>query len=383
MGGAGRKGEVREMRNGDRTGKAAVTPGIRLFLVLSSEFTQARYRMIRWIAILVLAFGRDPVSADDRLIPFDDFYISVDTNWRAAKGGEGEALQLNVQLSRHGKGTTGEAEVEISCSAFSSEARQFSAMDLETFLEACVAAKKGEYFRKEILSPTLFGTTMTRFRTDPVGNKHVVRVLRGKVEVYFTTEEGDNTREAVALAEAGRLWYQLLLRAKGKLPPQMTPEAHPPMGEGLTLMSTVGSVSVGDFAFEVGIDSWAFKKSGYRVTHALDFGNWWTQGAWVEGLPGTFAKALEAGKEGRPFKLETSSGKPGETAVYVLTHPVSGKAEVMVIRDDNSDYRSPAFGTLGEEELAEIRRLEAEAEERAKWFEDHESLFFIPPPEDP
>ena len=331
-------------------------------------------------------FSGLPGLADDRLVPFDDFYISVDTNWRAAKGGEGEALQVNVRVHRSEENPGGSVDTEVSCSAFDSEEEEFSESDLKTFFEAFAAARNGDEFRKEIVSRNVFGGAVkTRFETDLAGTKPILRVGRGKVEVYFSLEEAENTKEALTLAKAAEEWYKKLLIAKER--PEIAPAAHPPPADGMFLSSTVGRVPGGGFAFEIGVRNWGRLANDFEIEYGLgsESPGWWTAGDWVETLTSTIAEALEAGKAGRPFAHESGSGRNRkENAVFVTVDPATGKAEVMIRFGEGLLGDEPVhFGTFGETELAGLRQLEAEAEDRKKWFEEHKSLFFVPPPEDP
>ncbi len=291
---------------------------------------------------------------------------------------------MYLRLSRHGEGVPGKTDVEFFCLEFPSEEREFLAEDLETFFEACDAAERGEDFRKEILSSTLFGTTMTRFRTDPLGSKHVVRVRRGEVEVYFAAEQGENTRKAVAMAEIGRAWFNQLLNAKAL--PEARPEIRPPTGEGLSLSSIVGEVTGGAFAVEVGVHASSMQGVGYRIGYGLRGKDGWsTGGAWVEGMITTVAQAIDAGKAGKPFSHQSDSGRRGkEDTVFVTANPVTGHAEVMIKFGEGLLEDQPiAFGTFGETELSAIRKHEAAAEVRRKWFEEQKHWFLVPPPKRP
>lgn len=104
-----------------------------------------------------------------------------------------------------------------------------------------------------------------------------------------------------------------------------------------------------------------------------------------EDLIATVSQAIDAGKTGKPFTHQFDSGRHrNEEAIFTTVNPATGHAEVMIKFGEGLLSNKPAaFGTFGEKELEAIRKLEAEAEVRKKWFEDHESLFRVPPPEDP
>ena len=92
---------------------------------------------------LVLLSWLSLVTADDRLIPFDDFHLSVDTNWRAEKAGKGDALKVHVEVSRSAEDPVGSARTEVYCFGFDSDKREFSVSDLATLFESFNAAKIG------------------------------------------------------------------------------------------------------------------------------------------------------------------------------------------------------------------------------------------------
>lgn len=336
-------------------------------------------------AFLVLSPWLSLVTADNRLIPFDHFHVSVDTNWRSTKGGEGQALRVYVQVSRSDEDPEGTTKTEVRCPGFDSREQEFLESDLQILFEAFEAARKGETYQREILSWTFLREVPTRFEVATAGKKHIVRVSRGKAEVYFTLAEAERTSEALAHARAAEEWYRTLLAAT-KLP-AITEEAHPPVARAPYVSSTVGKVPGGGFAFEIGVRCWGDDVDTYQVEHSLSSEDqgWWSAGNRVEDLIATISEAIDAGKAGKTFKHQFDSGRSGKgDAIFVTVNPATGQAEVMIKFGEGLLSKRPiAFGTFGEKELKAIHQLEAEAEVRRKWFEEHESLFRVPPPRDP
>jgi len=333
---------------------------------------------------LVLLSWLSLVTADDRLIPFDDFHLSVDTNWRAEKAGKGDALKVHVEVSRSAEDPVGSARTEVYCFGFDSDKREFSVSDLATLFESFNAASEGRIYQKEILSTTFFGQANTRFEVTAVGEKPVVRVSRGEAEVSFTLAEAERTREALAHAKAAEAWYRKLLT--GTELPAITAEVHPPLAHRPYLTSTVGKVSGGGFAFEIRVSSWGDDEENYQVDRRIGGENQeWSAEDRVDHLIATISQAIDAGKAGETFNHQFYSGSNGTgDKISVTVNPATGKADITFKFGEHWPPRlSIATGTFGEKELKAIRQLEAEAETRRKWFEEHKSLFHVPPGGDP
>ena len=129
-------------------------------------------------------------GAETRLIPFDEFYLSVPVEDVTAAAGGAGGMQVAVRVSRGVQEPLGGTKVEVSCPGLSSPEQSLDAEEVAVFLEVCAAAGRGEVFRQEVRS----GIHKTVYEAALVEGAWRVRMRRGG-EVLFAPQEAARLKE--------------------------------------------------------------------------------------------------------------------------------------------------------------------------------------------
>ncbi len=310
-------------------------------------------------------------GAETRLIPFDEFFLSVPLeDVTAAAGG----IQVSVRVSRGVQEPLGSTKVEVSCPVLAFPERSLDAEEVAVFLEACAAASRGEVFRQEVRR----GINKTVYESALMEGGWRVRMRRGG-EVLFAPQEAARLKASLAQAAAAEAWYRELLTA-GTLP-EKTAAAHPPKAAGFFLISKLGGVRAEGLEYEVTLRKFPFKGAQkYSVTHGLRYfalGGSQTSmsGAWVKRLLEQVALALQA--VGRKEAFAYVSPQNGRDNKFTVTANLeTQQADVTFDAGGYTGKHSPVQGSFGVKQLAEIRAIAAQGPAREKWFAEHESWFF-------
>ena len=332
------------------------------------------------IASLLLAL---PLSAL-RLIPFDHFYVSVETNDWLNQSDEGPHLNVTIRVSRDAGDPNGSTSVEVNCYEFDADQRMLPEADLKAFLEAGDAAGNGKDFRKEVMTKTFRGERKTLYEVVSVDGKEVIRMSRGEKKVEFMPGEADRVRHALEQARSGEAWFKKLLSDE-KIP-SANPEAKPPQANGYYLSSSIGRISGRGIGYEISVFSHTFGRAPhYGIEHMLclysEDGelNGTLSGGWVARLLQKISIALDAVKAGRAYSFKSGED---EGQSYTVTANLDTKEADLVLHPDNFfNNRNAEKGHFGESQLAEIRKLIDGCDERIKWFKANEHLFFTNPVE--
>lgn len=327
-------------------------------------------------AVIMIA---NVVYCDDRLIPFDDYYISVETNdWMNRRDGM-NSLNVTVKISRSAKVSIGSTSIEVNCLEFPAGKTMFLKEDLKLFFDAGAAAVKGEKYRKETLTSTLYGDEITVFETVDSNGGKMIRVNRAGKEALFALSEIVNVKEALVQAQVGKAWFDNLLIAE-ELPKKM-PRAKPPVADSYFLISKLGEISGRGIGYRVSVFSNSVgKEQKYYLRHQLSFlnpsggGMGSSGGQWVAGLLQEVSSALEAIEKGREYSFE--SGLEKGRKYTVVANLDTAEADVILFLGDFFKKGAVVKGHYGKEDLVAIEQLIKGHEARMKWFEKHENLFF-------
>lgn len=316
-------------------------------------------------------------AAETRLIPFDEFFVSVPVEDVTAAAGGASGIQVSVRVSRGVQVPLGETKVEVSCPELSFPERSLDAEEVAVFLEACAAASRGEVFRQEVRR----GINKTAYESALMEGGWRVRMRRGG-EVLFAPQEGARLKASLAQAAAAEAWYRELLTA-GTLPVK-TAAAHPPKAAGCFLISKLGGVRAEGLEYEVTLRKLPFKGAQpYSVTHGLRFirlggGRSSTSGEWVKRLLEQVALALQAVGRKEAFAFVSPPGGR-DNHFTVKANLETQQADVTFEPGSVYGRHSPVEGSFDVKQLAEIREIAAQGEAREKWFAEHEGWFFEKP----
>lgn len=313
------------------------------------------------------------------MIPFDELYISVETNdWRNRKGEEAR-LSVAVSVSRSAEAPHGSTSVEVDCFEFESTRRMLPEADLKMFLAAGDAAQKGENFREAVMTKTFRGEKETTYEVVEVDGKKMIRVSRGEERAEFLPGEAAKVRVALVEARAGQAWFEKLLADHTM--PVPNEQARPPRAEGYYVDSAIGTVSGKGIGYEVSVASHSRTEvPQYHIGHTLclysEEGelNGTLSGNWVAGLLQKVASALEAVNAGNAYNF--TSGEDEGRRYSVTANLTTKKADVSLSPGNFFKGRNAEKGAFGQAQLADIRRLIDGCEDRIKWFQANEHLFF-------
>lgn len=332
------------------------------------------------IVPVMIAMVGPCVAEEERLIPMDQFFISVETNDWLRRPENRDGLSVSVSMARGAGEKAGTVKVEVDCYKFESAERGLSEEDRQMFVKVAEAAKRKEAFSRQILSPTLFAKKETLFESKEMGGEWVVTMSRGGNTGIFLADEGERLEKAMAQARAGEKWFKELLYARKR--PEPTAVAHPPRSHFFMLSSTVGKVSGRGIDYEVTVSSFPTGEEPYRVEHWLRFsqgkeGMGSSSGAWVEVVLRRVADALVAIGRGSKYSFESPAKE--EDGFSVVANLETKEAEVTIVPGSFFPDRAKKTGHFGEAQLAGIRKLLDEAQPRIEWFRENEALFFDGP----
>jgi hypothetical protein len=313
------------------------------------------------------------------LIPINGFYVSVETNDWMHRRGEGARLNVSVSVSRSAENPNGSTSVEVHCFEFEATQRMLPDADLEAFMATGDAAQKGEAFRQTVMTKTFRGEKETTYEVVEVDGKKMIRMSRGEEKAEFMPAEATKVRAALAEARAGQAWFKKLLADKTM--PVPNEEARPPQTEGYYLDSAIGTVSGKGIGYEVSVASHSRTAAPqYRIKHTIclysEEGkvNGTLSGDWVAGLLQKIASALEAVNAGNAYTF--TSGEKDGRRYSVTANPNTKAADVILNPGDFFKNRKAEKGSFGQAQLADIRKLIDGCDERTKWFQANEHLFF-------
>lgn len=327
------------------------------------------------------------IHAEGRLIPMDDFHITVPVSQVPNPKG----LEVTVWVQRPEIPTIGGTGIQVHCMALTTPDKSLNLDDRAAFMEACAAALSGKDFRKELHEE--FWKTV--FEVVTAEGQKRVRIGRNGVygggDAFLAPEEGALLKEALARASAAEAWYKLLLTADAL--PTQTAEAHPPKAKGYLMSSKLGGVHAEglDNILVKGLDYVvSLQKIGYtkgptfRVDYSLLYVtmrgtqkvNNSTFGEWATHMMEQVVLALEAAGEKRAFKFES----PAEQKDHKHTVTANVAAQKVDVAFDTTEFdgkHTLVQCSFAVAQLAELRALGALEEERQKWFTEHEGLFFV------
>lgn len=332
------------------------------------------------ILLVFIAMFGGPALCQQKLIPYDQVFIRVNTKPLIDRKNKGSKLNVAVRMSKGSEGEVDSASTDVDCYDFSSGQRMMPEKDLEAFFEVGEAALAGKDARKEVLTKTFRGEVTTVYESVDGENGKVIRMTRGEESAEFPPEEAERVRAAVVEAEIGRAWFEKILAATEL--PEEKPDARPPRSEGYYVDSRIGEVSGRGLSYEVSVAANAMLgNQTYRISHGLllytDGRMTGTMsGGWVKSLLQKVSLALDAAKDGRNFAFK--SGEHEGRSYTVKSNPATKEADLVLKPSNFFKDRTPIKGHFGVEQLEEIRRLIEEYDVRRKWFEDNENLFFTP-----
>lgn len=330
-------------------------------------------------------FAMGVAISDERIIPIDNIYISVETNSFLAARSNGGSISVSVRMSRHEEAPVGSTEIDVNCFEFPAGKRMFHKADIDALREASAACEKGEAFLKEIVTKTFLGDEKTTFEAVEKNGVFMVLVSRAGSEVMFLPEESKRVDEAIKEAEIAQKWYQKLLVAKEM--PTESPDARPPKARGFYLDAKLGEVLGRGIGYEVSLKNMGyFSQPSYQVGHAINFyqnGEMFemVSGDWLKVMLKNIAEAIEAASEGRDYSYKANKDGDSMIGSYTVTaNSATKEADVSYQSGKLSKKLKVREGHFGEKQLKEIRQYIEQGPVIQKWFEENESLFYKPKP---
>lgn len=313
---------------------------------------------------------------EERVIPFDELYVSVETNdWRK-RPRDREGLHVKVSVSR-GEEEQERVSIDVNCFEFPVGKRMLLEEELLAFDEAAEAGLRKEEFSKETMTKTFHGPEKTVFETRKEEENWVISVSRVGEEALFDVTEGQRLRKALAEAQAGKRWFEQLLIAQDL--PEATPDTRPPQSTGYYVVSKLGEVKGRGIDYDISVSVLSLNREPqYSIMHQLRFrtdngGGGSCSGAWVEGLLRKVSEALEAIKKRRNYSFKSGNK---EHRYSVTANLETKEADVIFHPGEFFGDQKAKHGHFGEEQLAEIRALINSYEARKNWFQEHEEWFF-------
>lgn len=321
------------------------------------------------VSVLVAEIG----VCSSKLLPFDDFYVSVETNnWMYRIEGR-DGLRVTVSVMRNSEFPQGRTSVKVNCRRFPNYS--FLEEDLKVFYEASEAAHAGECFTKAIMSQTYKGKRETRFETIEEDGTWMIKVTHAGRNAVFAANEASKVREAMKQARSGEEWFKKLLIADELQ--EHTVNAKPPKSRGYSLSSELGRVSGGDISYVVLVSARSFSpEPQYRIEHQLAFMSngkftMYVTGGNVKTLLSKISEALDAIEEGVQYPINYDA--KDETNYPVVANHQTKEADLTW-----SHKGTVTKGHFGRQQLEAIQGLIEDYESRKKWFQDHERLFYLP-----
>jgi len=319
-----------------------------------------------------------PLSGGD-LIPLGEFKVTVVTDNWMKPGGAGNGLNVSVRVSRDAKDRNGSTSVEVNCYDFKSDQRMFPEADLKVFLAAGDAAQEGKEFRETVMTKTFRGETETTYEVVDVDGKKMVRISRGEEKAELLPGEAAKVRTALEQARSGEAWFRKLL-AEDTMPIP-SEEAKPPQADGYYLQILIGTVPGKGIGYEVSVSSHSFgKPPHYTTDHTLCLYSadgtlsGTLSGGWVDGMLWKISSAIDAANTDRAYSF--TSGEYEGRRYTVTANLKTKEADVILTPVVGFKNFKTEKGSFGLAQLTEIRKLIAGCDERIKWFQANEHLFF-------
>ena len=311
--------------------------------------------------------------ADDRLIPFDEFYIYVPVG--GAPNARG--VRITVRISRSTHQPEGVADIMLTLPGLRSSLPPLNSDEVSALMEACSAARNDQDYHKEVR----FDIHKTIWEAAMVDGQRQVRIRRGG-EALISLEQVARLRESLVQAEAAQAWYEKLLTEHTL--PKKTENAHPPHAASFFLISKLGEVAAEGLDYEVSLNHYgAPLNEGYHIGHEVRFfalgGNMSTSGgAWVKSMLDHVALALNAVGKKQAYQFEAPPDGPKDSSgrFTVTANLTTQKADVTFEPGRFFGHHSPVPGAFDPAQLTAIRELVAQGEARQKWFSEHEAWFF-------
>jgi hypothetical protein len=316
-------------------------------------------------------------SAEERLIPFDSFFVSVEPNdhFKPNKKG-GSSLRVSLSVSRSPEASAGSTDLDVCCFDLHHSQDRFPEDDLRVLMKAGEAAKAGREFKEEVETRTFHGTIKSIYEVLHKDGGSKIVVNRGGEKIELASVEADRVRDALAEARVGEAWFTKLL---GMAPlPQPNPDARPPRAGKYYLSSTLGIVEGRGIDYEVSVGASSFTgKPHYSVEHCIRFqtqkGGGSCHGGWVESLLRKVTEALQAVEKGTKYSFTSGNA---ERKYLVSANLDTKEADVTFYPGEFFGKEGAKHGHFGQGQLVQIRKLLDGYEARKTWFQEHEGWFF-------
>jgi hypothetical protein len=227
------------------------------------------------------------------------------------------------------------------------------------------------------MTKTFRGEKETIYEVVEVDGKKMIRITRGEEKAEFLPVEAAKVRAALAQARSGQAWFRKLLTDKTM--PIPNEEARAPQANGYYLTSPIGTISGKGIGYEVSVSSHSFGQTPqYSIGHTLclyaaDGHLNGTLGA-PAGMLQKISSALEAVKAGRAYSF--TSGEDKGRRYSVTANLNTKEADIILNPGEFFKNRNSEKGYFGLAQLADIRKLIDGCDERIKWFQANEHLFF-------
>lgn len=311
--------------------------------------------------------------ADDRLIPFDRFYISVPVDGARNT----REMRVSVRIFRSTHQPEDVADIQLTLPGLRSSLPPLNSDEVSALMEACSAAKNNQDYHKEVR----FDIHKTIWEAAVVDGQRQVRIRRGG-EALISLDQVARLRESLAQAEAAQAWYEKLLTEHTL--PKKTENAHPPHAASYFLIARLGAVSAEGLDYEVSLNHYgAPLNDAYQVNHGVRFfalgeSMSTSSGAWVKSMLDHVALALNAvgKKQAYQFEAPPDGQKDSSGRFTVTANLTTQKADVTFEPGRHFGRHSPIEGAFDLAQLTAIRELVAQGEARQKWFAEHEAWFF-------
>lgn len=320
----------------------------------------------------LLAAGVSAAGAEERLIPFDEFYLSVPVTGKLNFDG----LRVVVQVRRGVNEPVGRTGIEVVRHVTSIPDRTLTAEELAALMEALNAALKEQPYHREVPR----GIYKSVFETLKVNDHTQLRMHRPELgrAVLFEPEVTSKLKLALEQALIAESWLKKLLTERTL--PVKTAAAHPPKAADFILTSKLGEVAVEGLGYEVSLThDRRWQAEPYQVTHEVKYYSHgravsMSGGAWVRDMLTEVSHALRAVAKGQKFEATTTQGRRGDG--FTVTANLETQRADMTFDGSFTGGLSHYQGSFSKEHLAAIEKLANSGEARAYWFSQHESWFF-------
>ena len=328
------------------------------------------------LTILTLCMFATIGKCDDRLIPFDDFFISMETNGARNHNRGFSSLYVMLFVERSKSIPKGRITSEVLCFQFENNKQNFTAKDIELLMEACVAAKRGEEFMQLSIDAENGNTV---FESIKRGHLWLVQVNRGDKVVFFDSAEGAKVKKAIREVDIGEAWFERLLTIKKVWPPGL--DMRPPIVASLSFGSPAGIVEGRGLIIEHSLlANFERGKTRYRVSRKLKLRHNATRstssnGGRVERFLEDIEKVLESSKKGEALEIDSLKDR----LKYTIKTNLFKKEADVVILDSVLRKKRSLTAHFDQEDLIEIKKINKAYEAKKQWFEKHEALFLTHP----